>query len=717
MDARLPNTSQQYVTLAEAAALLGVSKATLRNWDRAGKLAAIRHPLNSYRLYDIAEVKQLQAQLGLFAEPESALPPSASGFDTRPVRRLIAKLHAILRNTDSQSNIISRFDEITKLLFAKVIADRGKAAGRSSPFDAQSENTNTTPIRDAYRQLADQYREFIPQRFAAIHMSDRAILECVSALRNFDYDAAQFDVKGLAYEEIIRNTFDKGDHQQFFTPPQIVDFIVAMAGPFLHGDVCDPASGTGGFLVGVARQGLAYTSLTSIEIDERLSWISGMNLLLHEGRSAHTLYLPNGGTLGPDAKPYFGSFDTILTNPPFGSDFTDRAALEDLTLGASRTSRRRGILFIERCHSLLRDNGTLAIILDEGVLNLNHAIDVRRYITKNFDLRAVVSLPETAFMPYASVNASILILSKRSATDNNSAVFLARAEKVGRKINGDDDIHYNRGGTSHLNSDLPTILMAWHEYCTSHKLPDGPDIYVADVAGNLAINDNGHRLDFQYHHPSRRISQELLAHSAYPIKRLGDICTERNSTIIPSKELADTVIAYTGLANIEAQTGIAEQVATPANALKSAVKVYQRGDIVFAKMRPNLRKVALMDVGEWGYVSPECVVLTVKKIAKGEPILDPLILSVLLRSDFVFGQIMHLVAGIGRPRISVKELREVQIPVPPKAVQERIKADYLHRRAEAERLKIAAEAMLEQAETVRMDSTRLLASDVLSAPE
>jgi type I restriction enzyme M protein len=117
MDTTLPSpnmTNLQYVTLAEAASLLGVSKATLRNWDKAGKLTAIRHPINSYRLYDLSELRRLQGQLGLFTEPEGIAPPPQEGLDIRTVRKLISKLHIILRNTDSQSNIISRFDEITK---------------------------------------------------------------------------------------------------------------------------------------------------------------------------------------------------------------------------------------------------------------------------------------------------------------------------------------------------------------------------------------------------------------------------------------------------------------------------------------------------------------------------------------------------------------------------------------------------------------------------
>jgi len=40
-----------YLTVRQAASMLGVSSSTLRNWDRSGKLMAIRHPFNGYRLY------------------------------------------------------------------------------------------------------------------------------------------------------------------------------------------------------------------------------------------------------------------------------------------------------------------------------------------------------------------------------------------------------------------------------------------------------------------------------------------------------------------------------------------------------------------------------------------------------------------------------------------------------------------------------------------
>ena len=55
---RTPGLSS-YLTVGEAAAYLGVSASTLRNWDKAGKLKALRHPVNGYRLYRREELELL----------------------------------------------------------------------------------------------------------------------------------------------------------------------------------------------------------------------------------------------------------------------------------------------------------------------------------------------------------------------------------------------------------------------------------------------------------------------------------------------------------------------------------------------------------------------------------------------------------------------------------------------------------------------------------
>lgn len=62
-----------YLTVGEAAVALGVSRSTLRNWDKAGKLKAFRHPMNGYRLYKRSELETLLREVNPSAEEQERL--------------------------------------------------------------------------------------------------------------------------------------------------------------------------------------------------------------------------------------------------------------------------------------------------------------------------------------------------------------------------------------------------------------------------------------------------------------------------------------------------------------------------------------------------------------------------------------------------------------------------------------------------------------------
>jgi len=51
--------STKYLTIKQAASMLGVTPLTLRNWDKKGKLVVSRHPLNNYRIYNLADIENL----------------------------------------------------------------------------------------------------------------------------------------------------------------------------------------------------------------------------------------------------------------------------------------------------------------------------------------------------------------------------------------------------------------------------------------------------------------------------------------------------------------------------------------------------------------------------------------------------------------------------------------------------------------------------------
>lgn len=679
----------EYVSLAEAATYLGVSKATLRNWDRAGKLKSTRHPLNDYRLYSLDELRNLKSQFALFEQqPTSQV---VEQLTARDVRRLVSKLHNILRDNDGSSNLLERFDELSKLLFLGMMAARHKETNEVLRDSKSTAHEYASRLRSEYGRLVGLADLVAPEQFQKLNCSDQSIAEGGRTLAAVNFASSDIDVKGMAYEEVIKRTFDKSENQQFFTPTTVVQFIVDMLGE-ISGDICDPAAGTGGFLVEVARRSSDYKTLTALEIDQRLAWTAGLNILLHGGKKVSSNFLTSGGSLGAQGEQYFSKFDAIITNPPFGSDFSDPAELAKYELGEGRSSRRRGILFLERCWRMLRDGGRLAIILDEGVLNLPHARDVRHFILRRFHLDAVVSLPESAFMPYANVNAAILLITK-GQHDPQVATFFGNSEKVGRRPNGNEDIVYEGDGTARLNSDLPELLEGWQGVPTSEELS-----YWSNLDSDQSANPDI-RLDFRYHHPSRDEATRRLSQSRWPLTALADVCTEVNESLIPSKEMPDSVILYTGLAHIESRNGKAFQEPTQTNSLKSAVKKYEPGDILFAKMRPNLRKVALMSFDEPGYASPECMVLRPQREVDGSFKVSPTLLSALLRSDLVYGQLMHLIAGIGRPRLSGAHVRRAQIPVPPRQLQ-----DTIQNRFEASLE--TADAMRQQAESMVADANQ-----------
>lgn len=60
VDKKAATNATDYFTVGEAAAILSVSAATLRNWDKSGKFKAWRHPINGYRLYERTKVERLR---------------------------------------------------------------------------------------------------------------------------------------------------------------------------------------------------------------------------------------------------------------------------------------------------------------------------------------------------------------------------------------------------------------------------------------------------------------------------------------------------------------------------------------------------------------------------------------------------------------------------------------------------------------------------------
>ena len=335
------------------------------------------------------------------------------------------------------------FDELAKILFIK-IRDEKKARRDGEPYDFQIKTHETAKsVANRINRLYQEAKAQDPEVFTEdIEIDESRLFSVVNHLQGISLNETDLDVKGVAFERFLGNFF-KGEIGQFFTPREVVEFMVDMVTPHHEELILDPACGSGGFLLHamdyIRKQAsefytegtpehythwhdFAKDRLFGIEVNDSIARVAKMNMIIHD--DGHSNVISNDALVDFDTlynqHRGFGKekFDVILTNPPFGADIkqTELPYLENYELGKGKTSRKTEILFLERCFDFLKwDTGKLAIILPDGILTNSSLQDVRDYIERHFQILAVVSLPQIAFSHYgAGVKTSILFLRKFS---------------------------------------------------------------------------------------------------------------------------------------------------------------------------------------------------------------------------------------------------------------------------------------------------------------
>ena len=251
------------------------------------------------------------------------------------------------------------------------------------------------------------------------------------------------DVKGDAYEGLLeRNAQDtKSGAGQYFTPRPLIDAIVDVIQPAPGEVVCDPACGTGGFLLSAAhylashyqldrdqKEHLRYDALRGVELVDGVARLCAMNLYLHGiGPSDDEREPPIAG--GEDSLRNEPSthHEVILTNPPFGKKSSITVVNEEgdsdkQTLSYSRpdfwtTTTNKQLNFVQHVKSLLKMNGRAAVVLPDNVLFEGGSGEtVRRKLLHECELHTVLRLPTGIF--YAQgVKANVLFFERKPASE------------------------------------------------------------------------------------------------------------------------------------------------------------------------------------------------------------------------------------------------------------------------------------------------------------
>jgi len=234
------------------------------------------------------------------------------------------------------------------------------------------------------------------------------------------------DVKGAIYESILeRNGQDKKSGAgQYFTPRSLISAMVYVTRPQIGETVCDPACGTGGFLLAAydymknqsqdkaKRDFLRDKALHGYDNTALVVTLASMNLYLHGiGTDRSPILCQDSLEKAPETL-----VDVILANPPFG---TRPAGSVDIDRQDFYVETKNNQLnFLQHIMVMLKNGGRAAVVLPDNVLFEGGAGEViRKELLKNFNLHTILRLPTGIF--YAQgVKANVLFFQKGQKTEN-----------------------------------------------------------------------------------------------------------------------------------------------------------------------------------------------------------------------------------------------------------------------------------------------------------
>lgn len=323
----------------------------------------------------------------------------------------------------------------------------------------------------------------------SLKLKNDALKLCASAIEPFSFADTDLEVVDAAFEYLI-NPEQKGQKGQYFTPRPVVKMSVKMLNPQDGEKIIDPACGSCGFLIHTIRHVQSLYSwkkdalyryaneyLYAVDFDERLKKVAKtMMIIAGDGKanvfSVNSLNVREWqnssasrkiGAFSKENKN--GSFDVVLTNPPFAGKITGKAQLSaydlyELALKGyfsetdiddkvdehgkkahkpkrSVSSMKRDVLFIERCLDFLKPGGRLAIVLPQGILNNLGTRSLRSYISNRARILAVVGLDINTFKPFNNTKTSVLFLQKwESEALEDYPIFMATSQKCGKDSGG-----------------------------------------------------------------------------------------------------------------------------------------------------------------------------------------------------------------------------------------------------------------------------------------
>ena len=340
-------------------------------------------------------------------------------------------------------------EQITYLLFLKMDQERVELLGEASAVPPEWNWTNLSGKTGDELEL--QYRHTLEAlakasgligtifRKSQNKLSDPAKLTRVVSLIDTEgpWIGIGVDVKGEIYEGLLeRNASEvKSGAGQYFTPRPVIEAIVECIDPRIGESVCDPACGTGGFLLTAydhmkvqsqdrdKLRKLREDTFTGVDIVDEVVRLAAMNLYLHGVGNESSPVHQSDALAGDPGK----RFDVVLTNPPFGKKSSYTVVGEDGQVTTERenyeredfkfTTSNKQFNFLQHIMTIMEVNGRAGVVLPDNVLfEAGRAGEgIRKRLLEGFNFHTLLRLP-TGIWYSPGVKANVLFFDKKAAS-------------------------------------------------------------------------------------------------------------------------------------------------------------------------------------------------------------------------------------------------------------------------------------------------------------
>ena len=393
----------------------------------------------------------------------------------------------------------ARSKEIINLLFCKLVDEISKSP--EEPVDVCIKNNETQDmlfrrINSFFKKkVKDKYKDIIRNE-EKINLNKDLLYLIIQELQTVSLINSSKDILSDAFEIFVSRIL-KEEGGQFFTPSNVVGFMIKYLDPNPTDKVLDPACGHGGFLL--ETKDYIWSKLESDQ--EKISMISNFygidkDLFLTKICKLYLEILSSGNSNiycedSLDPLNYYtelkkldleNKFDIVLTNPPFGVKIPidNKNVLKNYKLGhiwinvAGNTwvmkqklvkKQPPQVLFIERCIQLLKNGGKLGIVLPEGIFGNPTDRYIWEYLQQNGKIIGIVSLDQNSFQPFTCNKTSILFFQKLKIIPKDYFIDFAIVNNVGHdkdgkicyKLNKDGSKKTDPEGNLLLNDDLVNL--------------------------------------------------------------------------------------------------------------------------------------------------------------------------------------------------------------------------------------------------------------------